>query len=443
MTNRPLPDEMFDYARSDTHFLLYVFDNMKNELIEKSDFSHPEGNLIDVVLMESKKEALQRYEKPLYDTEHGIGTNGWYNMLSRTPALFAKEQFAVFRAVHQWRDQRAREEDESLHFTMPKSVLYNIAREMPMNMHALLGCSHPISPALKRHGKELLDVVRKAKASGQDGPDMKDFMANHPANIRASTDQSTPGTAEPIRRIASTQSRHQPAQTGRSEISNFWGSTINGSKRRRVDTGQAQLELRLALPLPRLASAISNNQDATAQDLAAEAASSADVGAHAQSSYTRNRKPEEDNVFVIKEIGGSRKRKAAELQNVNEPEIGQKSMLEATEDDGGRDRGEISQESASHAAQQRAEQKAAHKAQRKLDKEQRKREKAYHTNGTNVEEEVFDYANAPSVLRTKLEKNDRVGGMGTIDPYAKSLNAPKGMRKLKKDIPGKSFTYKG
>ena len=442
MTTRPLPEEMFDYARSDTHFLLYVFDNMKNELIERSELSHPEGNLINTVLMESKKEALQRYERPLYDSEHGIGTNGWYNMLSRTPALFAKEQFAVFRAVHQWRDQLARKEDESLHFIMSKNVLYNIAREMPMNMHALLGCSHPISPVLKRHGKELLDVVRKAKASGQNGPEMKDFMANHPANIKASADQSTPGTAETVKRIVDPQSSHQPAKTVRSETSNFWGSTINGSKRRRVDTGQAQLELRLAVPVPRLASAIPGKRDATAQDLAAQAASSVDVGAHALSPCTKDRKLEEKNVFVIKEIGGSRKRKATELQNVIEPEVRRNPMLEAAEDNGGVDGGETSKDSVSQATQKRAEQKAAHKAQKKLDKEQRKREKAEQTSGTNVEE-VFDYANAPSVLRAKLEKNDRGGGVGAIDPYAKSLDAPKGMRNSKKEIPGKSITYKG
>ena len=442
MTTRPLPEEMFDYARSDTHFLLHVFDNMKNELIEKSDPSHPEGNLIDVVLMESKKEALQRYERPFYDEEHGIGPNGWYNMLSRTPALFAKEQFAVFRAVHQWRDQLARKEDESLHFIMSKNVLYNIAREMPMNMHALLGCSHPISPALKRHGKELLDVVRTAKASGQDGPDMKDFMANHPANIKASTNQFTPGMAEPAKSTTDTQFSHQLAKTARSETSIFWGSTINGSKRRRVDTGRAQLELRLALPLPRLASAIPGKPDTPAEDLAADAASSAAVGAHAQPPDTKDRNLDEDNVFVIKEIGGSRKRKAPELQNVIESELLQDAMLEAAEDNGGLDGGETSKASANQAALERAEQKAAHKAQKKLEKEQRKREKAEQANGTKVEQ-AFDYVNAPSVLRAKPEKNDRGGGMGAIDPYAKSLDAPKGMRKSNKDIPGKSITYKG
>lgn len=37
---------MFFYARSDTHFLLYIYDMIRNELVEKSDRSTPETDLI-------------------------------------------------------------------------------------------------------------------------------------------------------------------------------------------------------------------------------------------------------------------------------------------------------------------------------------------------------------------------------------------------------------
>jgi exosome complex exonuclease RRP6 len=40
---RPLPDDMIHYARQDTHYLLYIYDVMKNELLE------PPGN-IDTLL---------------------------------------------------------------------------------------------------------------------------------------------------------------------------------------------------------------------------------------------------------------------------------------------------------------------------------------------------------------------------------------------------------
>ena len=157
---------MFNYARSDTHFLLYIYDNLRNELIEKSDSSQPDGNLIEVVMNNSKEEALQRYERPLYDPQRGLGAMGWYNMLCRTPALFSREQFAVFRAVHQWRDKIARQEDESLHHIMPKHVLYSIAREMPLDMPSLLGCSHPMSNIFQKRKKDLLGVIKNAKMVG-------------------------------------------------------------------------------------------------------------------------------------------------------------------------------------------------------------------------------------------------------------------------------------
>ena len=48
---------MLDYARSDTHFLLYVFDEMRNELIDKSTQAN---DLLEQVLNGSKQYALQR-----------------------------------------------------------------------------------------------------------------------------------------------------------------------------------------------------------------------------------------------------------------------------------------------------------------------------------------------------------------------------------------------
>ncbi|EOD51783.1 putative exosome complex exonuclease protein [Neofusicoccum parvum UCRNP2] len=71
---RPLPKELFDYARSDTHFLLYIYDNMRNELVDKSDFSNPEEDRIRRVLEKSKETSLQTYETPIYDTKEDAST---------------------------------------------------------------------------------------------------------------------------------------------------------------------------------------------------------------------------------------------------------------------------------------------------------------------------------------------------------------------------------
>lgn len=48
---RPLPEEMINYARDDTHYLLYIYDCMKNELLDKGNL---EKNLLLSVYQRSK-----------------------------------------------------------------------------------------------------------------------------------------------------------------------------------------------------------------------------------------------------------------------------------------------------------------------------------------------------------------------------------------------------
>ena len=48
---RPLPDELLKYAREDTHYLLYIYDMLKNELIERGN---EHKNLLLSVLQRSK-----------------------------------------------------------------------------------------------------------------------------------------------------------------------------------------------------------------------------------------------------------------------------------------------------------------------------------------------------------------------------------------------------
>lgn len=131
---------MLDYARSDTHFLLYIYDNLRNALIDRaqsraqsmspsgspSDYpllANPAHALIKQVLTKSEETSLRTFEKEVYDTQGGSGSNGWDTMARKwnKGALLAGGpgagigalQRAVYQAVHLWRDTVAREEDES------------------------------------------------------------------------------------------------------------------------------------------------------------------------------------------------------------------------------------------------------------------------------------------------------------------------------------------
>lgn len=129
---RPLPKEMLDYARSDTHYLLYIYDRLRNSLLEQSSRppSPVDGEVGGESLLkrrnpqEAMREVLERsggtalklYERDVYDVETGKGPGGW---ASQSRRFLAKEELdervvgAVFKALHSWRDSVARKEDES------------------------------------------------------------------------------------------------------------------------------------------------------------------------------------------------------------------------------------------------------------------------------------------------------------------------------------------
>ncbi|KAL9633033.1 MAG: hypothetical protein Q9164_004942 [Protoblastenia rupestris] len=438
---RPLPTEMFNYARSDTHFLLFVYDMMRNELIERSDFSIPNGDLIEYVIENSKNESLQKYERPFYDEQRGSGPLGWYGMLYRTPALFNREQFAVFRAVHRWRDEVAREEDEGLNTVMPKRVLYTIARETPTDMISLLGCSHPMSKPYQKRKKDLLQIVKEAKAAGATGPEMKDFMPALQSNSFQLSTDSKPVNGEIVtynRALASAAAGSSSDDTLRVRLdtSAFWGPSIATAQQASdYRLHDAINNLRLALPLPELTAEVFVETKAQNHG---NIMSQSTAGARAEHQYLKERKPRENDVFIVREFDGPKKRTAVDAQLVPDP----KSKGDMGNGSNYREMEEMALgEEVLEAESLRAERKRE-KYERKLERKRLRHEKASQAENAGKEAEPFDYENAPSVLRANKAYVVKSSTSKSANPYAKSLDAPKGMRKSQKEVAGRSLTYK-
>lgn len=127
---RPIPDEMMKYARSDTHFLLYIYDHLRNALIARAsrtpspsveggeESSTPKPNpqrAMRKVLELSSETALKLHQRDGYDPVKGQGMNGWANLSKKLGKrdVLDEEVGWVFKALHQWRDQLARDLDES------------------------------------------------------------------------------------------------------------------------------------------------------------------------------------------------------------------------------------------------------------------------------------------------------------------------------------------
>ncbi|KAG8214705.1 hypothetical protein J3R82DRAFT_9790 [Butyriboletus roseoflavus] len=192
---RPLPTEMLTYARSDTHFLLYIYDMLRLLLVERSSATpvipgetrpltntkqtHHGRALIHGVLTRSSRTALRLYEIEVYDAEGGTGSNGWdtlarkWNKLGLVGSPSQMEvqgsQAAVYKAVHRWRENMAREEDESTRYVLPTHHLFLSVERMPTTIPDLLslfggpgGVNGGVPPVLKRRTGELVTVIKGA-----------------------------------------------------------------------------------------------------------------------------------------------------------------------------------------------------------------------------------------------------------------------------------------
>jgi exosome complex exonuclease RRP6 len=166
---------MLYYARSDTHYLLYIFDGVRNELVEASDRSEPEKDYISQALERSRELSLSRQETPGYNKITGEGSRGWYNYVFKHSHLALNgEQFAVFKALWQWRDETARQEDESPNFVLGPTNVTEIARVNPPDVKALHSLLPLTAPLARARLHDIWARVQEARAQG--GPSLMQFF---------------------------------------------------------------------------------------------------------------------------------------------------------------------------------------------------------------------------------------------------------------------------
>lgn len=155
---RPLPEPMFRYARDDTHYLLYIYDRMRNEALARV---HGSKELVHAILTRSRDLCLQRYEKEL------CTPTSFRDLLFKFRTVnMTHQQVEVFSAVYNWRDTICRLEDESTRYVLPNHMILQLADKMPEDDRGLQAACIPIPPLVKMNMPELLAVIKKAKAKG-------------------------------------------------------------------------------------------------------------------------------------------------------------------------------------------------------------------------------------------------------------------------------------
>lgn len=448
--HRPLPEEMFYYARSDTHYLLYIYDNLRNELLSSHTQETPDHALIRQVLDKSKETSLRRHEASIYDAETGQGSFGWFNMLVRQSAgKLSKEQFSVFRAVHQWRDELARKEDESPLFVMHNAAVFDIARRLPPDPKALHSLLDSGSFLAKRNVSNLFETIAEAIARGANGPSVAEVIRGNPT--------TTMGIGEVARTVLphlkDSAKDTLDSKDLVSNLSQLWGHVAISSrwdpKSKASHPKQDQFEFPWAQFIQ--SAKVKDNTYGTATQKTTVSEDTTSSISQPTTLVTGDETPE-DNEFTLK---AGKKRKVPETESSSESEaeselvtgIPQASELNnkitmgtgdeeiAIPDDSGDERKSIKAK------------KAAKKAKKREREQAEKLAKNKDGNGKSAadddeSDEPFDYSKAKSVLKAESTSKTTVPGKARFNPYALTAQGPKPARKMHGEKTGKSMTFK-
>ena len=153
---RPLTKEMVEYARGDTHHLLYVYDRLKEALAARG------ANCVDETLRRSRDVCLKRYVPPTFDE------GAYYEDLLKFDNLkeLNDAQLAVYAALFSWRDAAARDADESLGYVLPRALMVRLAIASPCTERALLDECRGEVPLVATRAREVADLISRARAVG-------------------------------------------------------------------------------------------------------------------------------------------------------------------------------------------------------------------------------------------------------------------------------------
>ncbi|XP_062821939.1 exosome complex component 10 isoform X2 [Anolis carolinensis] len=151
---RPLPEEMLNYARDDTHYLLYIYDRVRTELWERGNELPAQ---LQVVWQRSRDICLKKYLKPIF-TE-----NSYLELYRKQKKHLNTQQMTAFKLLFAWRDKMARQEDESTGYVLPNHMLLKISEELPKEPQGIIACCNPVPPLVRQQINEMHLLIQQAR----------------------------------------------------------------------------------------------------------------------------------------------------------------------------------------------------------------------------------------------------------------------------------------
>ncbi|EXJ67153.1 uncharacterized protein A1O5_09800 [Cladophialophora psammophila CBS 110553] len=483
---RPLPQDLIDYARSDTHYLLTIYDHMRNMLVNGSA---PNVNLTDYVLMQSKKEALQVYTRQLYDLENGGGPLGWFALLTQRYVNLNKEQLGVFRALHAWRDRRARELDEGIQYILPNRTLWLVAENMPTSAFNFHQTCRGESKLVSDRIPEIIEVVKQGKIEGKNSKSHEEVVQHCEkvlgVTVRRQRKEKKPqpqstysGLGATLKQLAATPALVSldydalvPIVT-RSSASMFWGDVMPQYQHTLTDTASAIEALSSIVPLCLLATV----EEAVQEAAAVVQPVSQSIQVETSTKLAKTLRSKANEIFTLSEISRSNKGKKRKTDEFKEDadDNGLTVLVRAPSTVNGTTTGKATAagvaistptsrpqdpEPADAEQNPEFESKRQAKKQKKAEKKARKEAEKAAVEAKARATQPFDYASAPSLLTPDslplVQQGDSGGAAGgrgqgqmgvareIMNPFARALDTSTGARrgKMSKELQGKSMTF--
>ncbi|XP_015679333.1 exosome component 10 [Protobothrops mucrosquamatus] len=151
---RPLPEEMVFYAREDTHYLLYIYDRVREALWE---MANEQPTQLQAVWQRSRDLCLKKYTKPIFTDD------SYLELYRKQKKHLNTQQLTAFRLLFAWRDKMARQEDESTGYVLPNHMLLKIAEELPKEPQGIAACCNPVPPLVRQQLNEMHLLIGQAR----------------------------------------------------------------------------------------------------------------------------------------------------------------------------------------------------------------------------------------------------------------------------------------
>ncbi|CAR27047.1 ZYRO0C07678p [Zygosaccharomyces rouxii] len=175
---RPLSKAMSAYARADTHFLLNIYDQLRNKLIIE--------NKLAGVLAESRNVAKRSFQYSKYRPKVPNSSvyspvdraDGWKVLMNQYNIPLEKE--ILVKNLYEWRDTIARRDDESPRYVMPNQLLAYLVDYTPLDPTGVISVSPTVTDHVRTNAKALANLIVKSLQQIADaGSDIKVESVQH------------------------------------------------------------------------------------------------------------------------------------------------------------------------------------------------------------------------------------------------------------------------